>query len=68
MQGDQVEEQDCADATAQRLKEVSGHHRTSLLSRLWWNLRAHITADQPTRRVCSYQLPAAKVVVVTHIV
>lgn len=52
----QVEGHDRTNAAVQRLAEVSHDHRASLrsmLSRLWWNLRAHITADQPTRKVQS---------------
>ena len=56
MQCAHVEGHDRADAAAQRLEEVSHEHRRSLrstLSALWWDVRAHITADQPTRKVQS---------------
>ncbi|CAL5228579.1 g11737 [Coccomyxa viridis] len=46
----QVVEHGQAGGAAQRLEEVSREHRTSLLSRMWRNVRAHIAADQPTRK------------------
>ena len=46
-----MEEQDQVNAAAQRMESTSHDRRTTLLLKMWRDLRAYVTADQPNKKV-----------------